>query len=78
MPPRERGGIYADRHLLEGPAGAVETGDGWEWADAVPGGLAYAEAGCLWRRAIADAALGPPRLVHDFNDMSFEAVPGPG
>jgi hypothetical protein len=49
----------------------------WEWADLDGKTLVWAEAGFLFRAPISSDGLGPSRMLHDFNDMKFEARAAP-
>lgn len=70
--------IYWEEHLLEGPGGSTFAGPGWEWAETEPGGVVYAEAGCLWRRRFCPGGeIGGAELLRDFNSMRFEAIAAP-
>ncbi len=50
---------------------------GWEWADLDGTRLVWAESGCLWTASLTDSGLAEPRLLHDFNHMTFERRTAP-
>ncbi|MEQ2010134.1 MAG: hypothetical protein ABMA26_25405 [Limisphaerales bacterium] len=71
-------GCYWDEHELEqGKSGQRIDGAKWEWADLDDKKLTWAEDGCLFRATIKSSGLGVRKLLHDFNDMKFEALPAP-
>jgi hypothetical protein len=71
-------GCYWDEHELEHPSFQLRhTFPAWEWAELDRGTLVWAESGCLYRAPVLPNELGAPRLLHDFNAMSFEPIAAP-
>lgn len=74
--------VYFDQHELVGPAGELPRHD-WEWADLDGSRLVWATGGCLHAGTITarSSKLADPitdtEMLHDFNDMAFEATPAP-
>jgi len=51
---------------------------GWTWAEFDRSRLAWAEKGCLFTASLdPEQGIGTPKLLHDFNDMKFEARAAP-
>lgn len=71
-------GCYWEEHELLHDGERLLDGGSWRWADYDAGGkrVLFAEAGVIysWSLKKPDA---PPVLLHDFNDMKFEAVAAP-
>jgi len=64
--------------LINETSGAEIHCDSWEWAELTPDSVAWASGGCLYRASIEDAsAIGPPRMLYDFNPLTFEAIQAP-
>src|SRR6185436_12588230 len=71
-------GCYWDAHeLRHEPTGSVWLFPEWEWADFVDGRLVWAVEGQLRAARLGSGKLGSEKLLHDFNDMKFEAVAAP-
>jgi hypothetical protein len=71
-------GCYWDEHELEHSAsGNRMDGAKWEWADCDGKMLVWAEGGCLFRATVKASGLGDQKLLKDFNEMKFEALPAP-
>ena len=69
-------GCYWDEHELEHrESGRCIDGAAWEWAELDGKRLVWAENGCLFKASIKGSGLGEHKLLHDFNDMKFEALP---
>jgi hypothetical protein len=49
----------------------------WEWADHVDGRLVFAVDGQLRAAQLGRGKLSSEKLLHDFNDMKFTAIPAP-
>jgi hypothetical protein len=50
----------------------------WEWAEFDRNRLVWAEKGCLFAAVLdCKTGVGSPTLLHDFNDMKFEAKTAP-
>ena len=49
----------------------------WEWADYVDGRLVWAAEGQLRTARLGRGKLSGEKLLHDFNDMKFEAIAAP-
>jgi hypothetical protein len=57
---------------------AVWPFPGWGWAELDRHRLVWAEKGCLFTAALdREQGVGAPKLLHDFNDMKFEARAAP-
>ncbi len=71
-------GVYHDRHALvrDDSDETIDLPD-WEWADLDGKRVVWAEKGCLHAARLGRAGLREARLLHDFNGMTFEALPAP-
>ena len=72
-------GCYWERHRIVHPARRLKVdGSGWRWADydAPRNRILYAKNGALYALAVAED-FGTPKMLYNFNDMKFEAVPAP-
>lgn len=59
-------------------SGHVRPFPTWEWAELDGKRLVWGERGSLFAAALdRENGIGTPTLVHDFNDMKFEARPAP-
>ena len=70
---------YAETHtVLDAGKNTLIDGKSWEWADFDPRRkrIVYAENGCIYAIDLRNAA-PKERLLHNFNDMKFEALPAP-
>jgi len=71
-------GCYWDAHeLRHGSTGALLVFPEWEWADYVDGRLIWAVNGQLRVARLGRGNLVGEKLLHDFNDMKFEAIQAP-
>jgi hypothetical protein len=72
-------GCYWDEHeLVHAEKSASFQHPDWEWADRDGDSIVYGSRGCLYRARINRAhGIGTPKLLHDLNDMKFEAIPAP-
>ncbi|HXS69351.1 MAG TPA: hypothetical protein VN761_10940 [Candidatus Polarisedimenticolia bacterium] len=70
-------GCYWDEHELQADDGQRIDGSKWEWADVDGKKLVWAEAGCLFRSTIKKSGMGERKLLYDFNEMKFKAIPAP-
>ncbi len=71
-------GCHWDEHELEHPASGIRMmRPPWEWADLDRDTLVWAEAGCLYRAGISNGTIGDPRLLFDFNPLTFERRTAP-
>lgn len=71
-------GVYWDAHELKHePTGTFLDFPKWEWADYDRGRLVWAVDGQLRTARLEDGKLGREKLLHDFNDMKFEALKAP-
>jgi hypothetical protein len=70
---------YWDEHeLIHQEKGSVIQHPDWEWADRDGDSIVYGSRGCLYRaRLNRSNGIGTPKLLHDLNDMKFEAIPAP-
>ena len=71
-------GCYWDAHeLRQESTNTALTFPEWEWADYVDGRLAFAIGGQLRAARLDRGKLSSEKLLHDFNDMKFEAIAAP-
>ncbi|MBX3747053.1 MAG: hypothetical protein KF833_17230 [Verrucomicrobiae bacterium] len=72
-------GCYWDEHeLVHNEKGAVLQHPDWEWADRDGDSVLWGNGGCLYRARINRShGVGTPKVLHDFNEMKFEAIPAP-
>ena len=71
-------GCYWDAHELRHEStDAVLAFPEWEWADFVDGRLVFAVDGSLREARLGRARLFGEKLLHDFNEMRFEAIAAP-
>jgi hypothetical protein len=71
-------GCYWDAHeLRHEPTGTVLAFPEWEWVDFVNGRLVWATEGQLRTARLGRGQLLGEKLLHDFNDMKFEAIAAP-
>jgi hypothetical protein len=71
-------GCYWDAHELRHEStNTILAFPEWEWADFVDGRLVFAVEGklCVWR--LGRGKLVGEKLLHDFNNMKFEAIAAP-
>jgi hypothetical protein len=65
-------GCYWDQHELENDAHLRLSFPHWEWADLDGKRLVWAEGGCLYTAGLKAKGPDEPRLLFDFNGMTFE------
>lgn len=72
-------GCYWDEHELENASTRMVLAQpDWEWAEWDHGRVVYARTGQLWGTKLIDRErFQEPQLLHDFTDMSFEAIEAP-
>ncbi len=71
-------GCYWDAHELRHEStDSVLAFPEWEWADFVDGRLVWASEGQLRAARLGRGILLGEKLLHDFNDMKFEAIAAP-
>ena len=71
-------GCYWDAHELRHAAtDTILAFPEWEWADYVDGRLVFAVEGRLHAAQLGRGKLSSEKLLHDFNDMKFEAIVAP-
>ncbi|MEK6804026.1 MAG: hypothetical protein AABZ34_15375 [Nitrospirota bacterium] len=71
-------GCYWDEHeLIKTQSNLCIKQPNWEWADLDGERLVWAEFGCLWTGSLTDSGLAEIRLLHDFNQMTFERRTAP-
>jgi hypothetical protein len=71
-------GCYWDAHeLRQDTTNTVLAFPEWEWADFVDGRLVWAAEGQLRTARLGRGKLSGEKLLHDFNDMKFEALAAP-
>ena len=72
-------GSYWERHRIIHQERRLKVdGSAWRWADfdAPRNRIVYAKNGMLYALPVAED-FGTPKLLYNFNDMKFEAVPAP-
>jgi hypothetical protein len=71
-------GCYYDTHrLLHQENGTTVKHPEWEWADLDRKRLVWVSKGVLYAAQIHGKGLGDVKVLHDFNDMTFEAIAAP-
>jgi hypothetical protein len=72
-------GCYWDAHeLLHESSGTVLAYPEWEWADFDRNRLVWACNGQLWSASLnRSGKMTDEKLLHDFNDMKFQAIAAP-
>ena len=71
-------GCYWDAHeLRQDTTNTVLAFPEWEWADFVDGRLVWAAEGQLRTARLGRGKLSGEKLLHDFNQMKFEALAAP-
>ena len=71
-------GCYWDAHELRHEAtGAILAFPEWEWADYIDGRIVFAVEGQLRSAQLGRGKLSGEKVLHDFNDMKFEAIAAP-
>lgn len=71
-------GVYHDTHELHNArTGETVPLPGWEWAEVDRGRVVWAEAGRLHAGRLEAQGLRSPKLLHDFNAMTFERREAP-
>ncbi len=71
-------GCYHDTHRLIHPdSGTILDHPEWEWADLDRKRLVWVAKGVLHAAKINGKGLGDVKILHDFNDMEFEAIAAP-
>ena len=63
--------------LLHFPTQAVQHFPDWEWADMDRSRLVWAAQGQICAGRLNDHGLTDEKMLHDFNDMHFEAIKAP-
>jgi hypothetical protein len=71
-------GCYWDEHeLIHADPALASAYPHWEWAEVDGERIVWAEAGKLFAATPGPDGLGEPALLHDFNDMEFQAIKAP-
>jgi hypothetical protein len=71
-------GCYYDTHrLLHPESGTTVDHPEWEWAELDRKRLVWVTKGVLHAAKIHGKGLGDAKILHDFNDMEFEAIAAP-
>jgi hypothetical protein len=71
-------GCYWDAHELRHEStNTILAFPEWEWADYVDGHLVFAVDGRLCSAHLGRGKLSAEKVLHDFNDMKFEAITAP-
>ena len=72
-----RGAAMNYYELVDRATGEVELFKDWEWADVDGGRILWAEAGKIFSANVEAKALGPAKMLYDFNDMTFQEIEAP-
>jgi hypothetical protein len=80
--PSGLGGLGHGEFIVEYQVVNFATGDvqkcrDWEWADVDGSRLLWAEGGKIFSADIEAQGLGPAKMLHDFNDMTFQEIEAP-
>lgn len=71
-------GCYWDAHELRHEStNTILALPEWEWADFIDGRLLFAVGGKLFAARLGDGKIIGEKLLHDFNNMKFEAIAAP-
>jgi hypothetical protein len=71
-------GCYWDTHeLRQETTNTILAFPEWEWADFVDGRLVFAVKGKLCSARLGRGKIISEKVLHDFNDMKFEAITAP-
>ena len=71
-------GCYWDEHELENSESKIRIAcTDWEWADQDGSRLVWAANGMLFAGHLRQTGLHRESLLHDFNEMTFEAIRAP-
>ncbi len=71
-------GCYWDAHELRHEStDSILAFPEWEWADYVDGRLVFAVEGQLRAAQLGRGIISGEKILHDFNDMKFEAIAAP-
>jgi len=71
-------GCYWDAHeLRQETTNTILAFPEWEWADYVDGRLVFAVDGRLKAAQLSRGKISCEKLLHDFNEMKFEAIAAP-
>jgi hypothetical protein len=71
-------GCYYDTHrLLHPESGEILNHPEWEWAELDRKRLVWVTKGVLYAANVHGKGLGDVKVLHDFNDMEFEAIAAP-
>lgn len=71
-------GCYYDTHrLIHLENGEILNHPEWEWAELDRKRLVWVTKGVLYAAKILGKGLGDVKILHDFNDMAFEAIAAP-
>ncbi|MFN0016377.1 MAG: hypothetical protein ACKVU2_17690 [Saprospiraceae bacterium] len=68
---------WSEYSLVHLPDQTVQHFPDWEWADIDRSRLVWATKGQIWAGLLNDTGLTNEKLLHDFNDMCFEAIKAP-
>lgn len=71
-------GVYWDEHAVQKGDSEIINFQDWEWADWFDNSIYYASKGQLFKLGIkSNNKLSEPKLLHDFNDYTFEQLQAP-
>jgi hypothetical protein len=75
--PVGKGCYYDTHHLIHAESGQTPNHPEWEWAELDGKRLVWVTKGVLYAASIHGNGLGDAKMLHDFNDMEFEAIEAP-
>jgi hypothetical protein len=73
----QRGSCPSEYELVDFATGEVQLHRNWEWADSDDRRLLWAEGGKIFAADIEARGRGLTKVLHDFNDMTFQAIEAP-
>ncbi len=68
---------WSEYSLVHLPAQTAQRFPDWEWAEIDGSRLVWAAKGQIWAGQLNDSGLVNEKMLHDFNDMHFEAIKAP-
>lgn len=76
-PPAGKGCYYDTHRLLHPETGVISDRRDWEWAELDGNRLVWVSQGVLFASPLDDIIMGTAEVLHNFNDMTFEAIEAP-
>jgi hypothetical protein len=68
---------WNEYYLIHLPTQTVQHFPDWEWAEVDGARLVWAAKGQIWAGRLNENGLTGEKMLHDFNDMYFEAIQAP-